>query len=103
MSWTHSGIFLEKRKDLTKVIVYCSENVELDIFADEHGFLKDFFKDQIDDVKEDGLYMAVTGYGFGFADPVIYSVKKIADIDWNMRGWENAELVHEHIDGHRSA
>lgn len=81
--WTHSGFFIEKCGE--KKIVYASDVEELQVFADEKGYLrKDIDIEDLENFKEDGLYQAFTGYGpaGSFQDPTIYDVKKIGDVDW---------------------
>lgn len=83
--WTHSGVCLEKIGE--KCMVYANDGAELDIFADEHGNLQQFFIEQIkDDLSEDGLYQAWIGYGpSGAQHPKIYKIRKIADLNWEMK------------------
>ena len=77
--WTHSGIFVEKKED--ELIVYASDKHELDMLADANGRLHKNIT--IDEIKEDGLYQLLIGYG-SHQDLTIYSVRKIAEIDWEM-------------------
>jgi len=85
--WTYSGILIHKEND--RKTVYASNKHELEMFTNEGtDQLHDFFR--IPEIKDDGLYVAMVGYG-DFQDPTVYICRKIAELDWN----EIDKLIHD--------
>jgi hypothetical protein len=81
--WTYDGILIEKKGNSYKV--FSDDDVTFRVFTLEHGELNDYFKEVFKDV-EDGLYQCEVGYGNpgSMQDPVIYWVRKIAEVlDWS--------------------
>jgi hypothetical protein len=94
--WTHSGIFIEKIG--SRLVVYASDIRELEEFSDEGGELRSDLRQMVD-IKEDGLYQCLIGYG-SMSTPIIYFCKKIAKINWDavvdeMQGTKKIELRDE--------
>jgi len=80
MTWTHSGIIVEKKKD--NYIVYASEKQELEMFLDENDHLSEYWLDIAKkELRENGFYKVMIGYG-GFVDPIWYGAIRIADAGW---------------------
>lgn len=93
MSWTHSGMFVEKLDNLCRI--YADEEA-LKLFADDTGnFLHPHFVEEFKEtLKEKGLYQCWIGYGT-MQDQTIYTIKKIADVNWNYPPEENSKKILE--------
>lgn len=80
--WTHSGMYVEKRKKLYHV--YSDDEKELEIFTNGHGYLLPEYI--TDEFEKDGLYQVWTGYGQigSMQDPGIYKALWLCNINWEL-------------------